>query len=149
MDGSGSEGRGLWPRSMGFSRPHGFNTSGQEGSVPGYPPAAGSIRMCQFWAQVMGLRCHPICGDTGQLDTLNLTIYSPMESTVFGVCVQAWDSGTFYLQEKLKFYYLLCLWGMPTKVRVQIRVTSLLSPLCGLQGWSTGCQACAANTFTH
>lgn len=50
MDGSGSEGRGLWPRSMGFSRPHGFNTSGQEGSVPGYPPAAG----CHQNAPVLG-----------------------------------------------------------------------------------------------
>lgn len=68
-----------------------------------------AIRMHQFWAQVMGLRCHPICGDTRQLDTLNPAIYSPMEGTVFGVCVQAGDSGTFYLQEKLKFYYLLCL----------------------------------------
>ena len=41
MDGSGSEGRGPWPCSVGFSRPHGFNMLGQEGSVPGYPPVAG------------------------------------------------------------------------------------------------------------
>lgn len=45
-----------------------------------------AIRMHQFWAQVMGLRCHPICGDTRQLDTLNPAIYSPME-VLFLVCV--------------------------------------------------------------
>lgn len=109
MDGSGSEGRGLWPRSVGFSRPHGFNTSGQEGSVPGYPPAAGCHQNAPVLGTSNGTQMPPYMRRYSSIRHSKSGYLLSYGGTVFGVCVQAGDSGTFYLQEKLKFYYLLCL----------------------------------------